>query len=461
MIYFADNRIKCMSLFNDQGTDSKFVDRQFLVRELDYDTLTPILAYAAVGGPGSTMMESAYDEGYGKASFIGISPLATLTARGTNVTIEFAGKQVEYNIDPYKLLPEFTAGRKAFGFVAYDGVRVKEKLPDRYPSKTVPDFFFRLYQTVIGFDHQAQKLVIKHEGNEAELDLIVQRLFTISGLPTARPQKMVTLEPDVSDSEFADKVRRAKEYIRQGDIFQVVLSRTFSADINISSFSLYRALRKLNPTPYLFLFEEADFSIIGASPELLVGVKDGVIETVPIAGTCKKGDDINKLLNDPKETSEHIMLVDLARNDIGAMAKPGTVSVTKFKNVKTYSHVSHIVSNVVGQLDSQYNSFDVLKSVLPAGTLSGAPKIRAMEIIDELEATRRGTYGGAVMVIDEAGNLTSAITIRTIFKHGPTVEVRTGAGIVYDSVPEKEVEETYLKARGAMASIELALKGTL
>lgn len=450
-----------MSLFNDKNLDAAFSNRQFLTRELDYDTMTPILAYAAVGGAGSTMMESAYDEGYGKASFIGINPLATFSARGTDVHIDFAGNIVNHSIDPYLLLPEFTVGRKSFGFVTYDGVRVKEKLPDRHHPKAVPDFFFRIYKTVISFDHQAQKLVIKHEGSEEELNQVVQKLFSINGLPVTHPQKMIALEPDVSDSEFADKVKRAKEYIRQGDIFQVVLSRTFSADINISSFALYRALRKLNPTPYLFLFEEADFSIIGASPELLVGVKDGVIETVPIAGTCKKGDDINKLLNDPKETSEHIMLVDLARNDVGAMAKPGTVSVTKFKNVKTYSHVSHIVSHVVGQMDSKYNSFDVLKSVLPAGTLSGAPKIRAMEIIDELEATRRGAYGGAVMIVDESGNLTSAITIRTIFKHGSTVEVRTGAGIVYDSVPEKEVEETYLKARGAMASIELALKGTL
>lgn len=450
-----------MDLFNDQKLRHQFTCVKIISRELAYDSLTPILAYAAVGGPGSTMMESAYDEGYGKSSFIGVNPLATLKAYGKETVIEYADATFKHQIDAYTLLPEFTAKRKSFGFITYDAVRLKEKLPDRHPPKPLPDFLFKLYRTIINFDHQAQKLIISHEGSDAELDQIVRKLFTNQNFASASPQTMVHLEPDVSDNEYADKVRRAQEYICRGDIFQVVLSRTFSADLNISPFALYRALRKLNPTPYLFLFDEGDYAIAGASPELLVGVKGGVIETVPIAGTCKKGDDINKLLNDPKETSEHIMLVDLARNDIGAVSKPGTVTVTKFKNVKTYSHVSHIVSHVVGQLDSQYNAFDVLKSVLPAGTLSGAPKIRAMEIIDELEVTRRGIYGGAIMIIDEHANLTSAIAIRTLFKHGSTIELRTGAGIVYDSIPEKEVEETYLKARGGMASIELALGGEL
>ena len=363
--------------------------------------------------------------------------------------------------DPYSVLPEFTAKRKAFGFVSYDGVRVKEKLPDRHPAKPVPDFFFRLYKTVICFDHQQQQLLINHEGDEAEMDAIVSKLFTLKTLSVESQQGKVELISDVTDEEYVQKVILAKEYIRQGDIFQVVLSRTFSADLAVSPFALYRALRKLNPTPYLYLFEEADFAIAGASPELLVGVKDGVIETVPIAGTCKKGDNINLLLADPKETAEHVMLVDLARNDVGAVAKAGTVTVTKFKNVKTYSHVSHIVSNVVAQLDERYNQFDVLKSVLPAGTLSGAPKVRAMQIIDELEMTRRGLYGGAVLMIDEAGNLTAAIAIRTLFIQNKQIQLRTGGGIVYDSDPAKEVEETYLKARGAMASIELALGGGL
>lgn len=448
-------------LFENNEINCQFASVKPITRQLAYDSLTPILAYNAIGGIGSTMMESAYDEGYGKYSFIGINPLATLTAIGTNVNIEYQDIQQIHKCDPYSLLPEFTAKRKTFGFVTYDGVRVKEVLPDRHPAKPIPDFFFRLYKTVICFDHHAQKLLITHEGSEQELDTLVDRLFLISTMPPLVQHDKVVLLPDVTDKEYIDKVIRAKEYIRQGDIFQVVLSRTFVGESDLPPFALYRALRKLNPTPYLYLFEEADFAVVGASPELLVGVKDEVIETVPIAGTCKKGDDINQLLNDPKETSEHIMLVDLARNDVGAVAKAGTVTVTKFKNVKTYSHVSHIVSHVVGQLDNKYNPFDVVRSVLPAGTLSGAPKIRAMEIIDELEMTRRGLYGGAVMMIDEDGSLTAAIAIRTMFMQNRQIELRVGAGIVYDSVPEKEVEETYLKARGGMASIELATGGGL
>lgn len=449
-------------LFKQAEINSQFKLIKPIVRQLSYDSLTPIMAYSAIGGVGSTMMESAYDEGYGKYSFIGINPLATLRATGNQVTIEYGDIVATHECDPYSLLPEFTNGRKVFGFVTYDGVRVKEVLPDRHPPKHVPDFFFRLYKTVICFDHHAQKLIINHEGTDSELDELVTRLFTPVNVMNLFNQEKITLLPDVSDEEYADKVLRAKEYIRQGDIFQVVLSRTFSGESNLTPFALYRALRKLNPTPYLYLFEEAEFAVAGASPELLVGVKDNVIETVPIAGTCKKGDDINELLNDPKETAEHIMLVDLARNDVGAVAKAGTVTVTKFKNVKTYSHVSHIVSHVVGQLESsKYNPFDVVRSVLPAGTLSGAPKIRAMEIIDELEMTRRGLYGGAVMMIDEVGDLTAAIAIRTMFMQNRQIELRVGAGIVYDSDPHKEVQETYLKARGGMASIELATGGGL
>lgn len=450
-----------MSLFQDPDLDQLFKQTNAVERELIYTSLTPLAVYAAIGGIKSAMMESAYDEGYGKSSFIGINPLATFKVYGDQISIEGMNRTVRHTGDPYQLLVEFTAKRRAFGFVAYDAVRLKEQLPDQHPAKPIPEFLFRVYKTIVNFDHHAQKLTIRHEGDLDELELIVQKLYSISDKLSTEIQKMPDLMPDISDDEYVAKVRRAKEYIRQGDIFQVVLSRTFSAEINVTPFALYLALRKLNPTPYLFLFEEEDYAIAGASPELLVGVKDGIIETVPIAGTCKKGEDIDQLLNDPKETAEHVMLVDLARNDVGAVAKGGTVKVTKFKNVKTYSHVSHIVSNVVGQLRPEYTIFDVLKSILPAGTLSGAPKIRAMQIIDELENSRRGIYGGAVVLIDEAGNMTSAIAIRTLFKHGPTVELRVGAGIVYDSVPEKEVTETYLKAKGGMASIELALGGKL
>jgi len=259
-----------MSLFNKLSLDEQFGKTNPEVRQLAYDSLTPILAYNAVGGPGAVMMESAYDEGYGKYSYIGINPLATFTARGQKITLEYGGAQFVQVADPYALLPLFTSKRKAFGFIAYDGVRVKECLPDRHPPAAVPDFFFRVYHTVICFDHQTQQLMISHEGSSEEVDTLIKQLFTPTQLPELKNSQSVQLIADLSDKEYMAKVVRAQEYIRQGDIFQVVLSRTFSVQHTVPPLNLYRAVRKLNPTPYLFLFEEADFTIVGASPELLV-----------------------------------------------------------------------------------------------------------------------------------------------------------------------------------------------
>lgn len=430
-----------------------------VTKEMRYDQLTPILAYAAVGGIGACMLESAHDEGYGTYSFIGINPLALFIANGRKIRIDIQGTITELENDPYLVLPEFTQGRKAFGFVGYDAVRLKERLPDRHEKSATPDFLFRLYKTIIKFDHTAQKLIFSHEGSEAELEAIIAKVFSpviVSQFKGAAP---LEVKCNVTDDEYMYMVRQAQEYIKAGDIFQVVLSRTFSAETKASPLDIYRALRQLNPTPYLTFFQEENYSIVSASPELLVGVKNGVIETVPIAGTCKVGDDINKLLADPKENAEHVMLVDLARNDVGSVAKSGTVKVAQYKAVKAFSHVTHIVSRIIGELDKKFNSFQVLKAVLPAGTLSGAPKIRAMEIIDELEYTRRGLYGGAIMLIDEQGNITSSIAIRTAVVYGNKVEVRAGAGIVLDSVPSKEAEETRLKARGVIGALELANGG--
>lgn len=432
---------------------------QYITKEMRYDQLTPVLAYAAIGGAGSCMMESAYDEGYGTFSFIGINPLATFTANGNKIKINALGQELTIEGDPYQTLQEFSQGRRVFGFIAYDAVRQKEKLPDRHPAQPTPEFLFHIYTTVIKFDHKLQKVSFQHHGSESELETIIHKVFNPVSVSQFQEPGSIDVAPDISDEEYAKMVMKAKDYIKAGDIFQVVLSRTFKAKTNATAFDIYRALRQLNPTPYLSFFEENDFAIAAASPELLVGVKNGMIETVPIAGTCKKGDDINVLLNDPKETAEHIMLVDLARNDVGSVAKPGTVRVSEFKSVKTYSHVSHIVSRVVGELDEKYTPLNALKAILPAGTLSGAPKIRAMEIIDELENSRRGMYGGSILTIDEEGNLTSSITIRTAVIYGKTVEVRTGAGIVLDSEPLKEARETSLKSRGVITALELAEGG--
>lgn len=430
-----------------------------IIKEMRYDQLTPILVYSSVGGVGSCMLESAYDEGYGTYSFIGINPLGTFKAIGNNIQIEIKGKISEVVGDPYQYLSKFSALRKAFGFVGYDAIRLKEQIPDRHEAEPTPDFLFHIYQTIIKFDHNAQKIIFSHEGSEEEIDEIIKRAFTPVKVLQFKGPAPVKVKSNITDDEFEYMVLRAQEYIKAGDIFQVVLSRTFSIEMDAKPLDIYRALRQLNPTPYLTFFQEENYSIASASPELLVGVKNGKIETVPIAGTIKAGDDINKLLADPKENAEHVMLVDLARNDVGSVSKPGTVKVSQYKAIKSYSHVSHIVSRVIGELDPSYNSLNVLKAALPAGTLSGAPKIRAMEIIDELEYSRRGIYGGSIMVIDELGNITSSIAIRTAVIYPHKVEVRTGAGIVLDSVPEKESEETKLKARGVITALELANGG--
>ncbi len=430
---------------------------KYIVKEMHYDQLTPILAYSAIGGVGSCMIESAYDEGYGNYSFIGINPIATFIANGNTIEITANGKKICIEDNPYEVLENFRQNQRVFGFMAYDTVRLKEKLPDRHISQPTPDFLFHIYKTVIKFEHKLQKVTFKHIGTEKELAIVIDRVFNKPGkISQLNKAKEVAIKADISDKEYANMVIKAQEYIKAGDIFQVVLSRVFRAENHALPFDIYRALRKLNPTPYLSFFEEKDFAIASASPELLVGVKNKMVETIPIAGTCKKDDDINQLLADPKETAEHIMLVDLARNDVGSIATPGSVKVSEFKTVKNYAHLNHIVSRVVGELDKQYTSLNALKAILPAGTLSGAPKIRAMEIIDELENSRRGLYGGSILTIDEDGNLTSSITIRTALIYGKTVEIRTGAGIVLDSNPEKEAMETSLKAQGVVAALKLA-----
>lgn len=427
-----------------------------ITKELRYDQLTPVLAYATIGNTSSCMMESAYDEGYGTYSFIGVNPLATFKAVADKISIITQDKTENFVGDPHTEAQKFAEGNHVFGFLTYDTVRQKEKLPDRHQPKNIPDFLFHIYKTVLCFDHKTQKVMFTHFGTDSELEEIIAKVFNPVAVDHFKDAGEVVVNSDVSDEEYIKMVKAAQEYIKAGDIFQVVLSRTFSTKINVKPFDVYRALRSINPTPYMTFFAEDGYSIASSSPELLVGVRNGLIETVPIAGTCKKGDDINKLLADPKESAEHVMLVDLARNDVGSMSVPGSVQVAEYRSVKSYSHVSHIVSRVIGTLDPKYTPMEVLKACLPAGTLSGAPKIRAMEIIDELEHSRRGLYGGALLNIDPAGNLTSAIAIRTAFIQGDKLELRVGAGIVLDSVPEKEVEETKLKARGVITALEVA-----
>ena len=271
---------------------------------------------------------------------------------------------------------------------------------------------------------------------------------------------------DSNDLEFCEMVRKAQEYIRKGDAFQIVLSRTFSCPYPGKPFEIYRALRMTNPSPFMFYMETGEFAIAGSSPERLIKAERRKLQTMPIAGSRPRnaedeGKMIEDLLKDPKENAEHMMLVDLGRNDLGVVAEVGTVCVKTLKKLRIFPHIIHLVSEIEATLAKEFDELDAFKAVFPAGTLSGAPKIRAMQIIDEIETSRRGLYGGAICTIDHRGDLDSCIAIRTAFIQGGTVFVRAGGGIVLDSDPQKEAEETRAKAKGVIKAVHLAMAGIL
>jgi anthranilate synthase component I len=431
----------------------------FIQQEIPYDSITPIVVYKAIGGKGACMLESAYEKNAGNTSFIGVDPIATFQSIGQQISIERNGEKSCFDGDPYEALKQFSYGRRVFGFISYSAVRLKEAIPDRHQPNDFPDMFFHLYRTVIVFHHDQKKIVCMHDGTQEELDTVLAKCRGPVHLKLFKTPKNLTVEADISKEDFAAMVEQAKGHIRAGDVFQVVLSRVLSTKVQASPFEIYRAMRLVSPSPYHFLFEEENFAIAGASPELMISVQDGKIASMPIAGTCPKEQDGGELLTCPKESSEHVMLVDLARNDIGAIAKAGSVRVEDYMKVKAFSHVNHIVSHVSGMLDQAYHPLDAFKSSFPAGTLSGAPKIRAMEIIDAFEPSRRGLYGGAIVTMDEKGNLMSCIAIRTAFIRGSKVEIRVGAGIVLDSDGEKEADETEHKARSVLEALKMAEGG--
>lgn len=352
----------------------------------------------------------------------------------------------------------------AVGYIGFDAVGYWEQKLAKVKGKTVlPDMQFCFYEEGVIYDHQKREEFYFHSDRTRDRQSEIEQLskkhhemgdFSISKVKT-----------NVKQKKFEGSVRKAKKYIREGDIFQVVLSKRFDFDFKGDLLRFYSELRKLNPSPYMYFLDFGKTSIIGSSPEMLVRVENGIVETFPIAGTRpmtsskmqnKKLKD--ELLADPKERAEHIMLVDLARNDVGRVAKWGTVSVPEFMVVKEFSHVQHIVSQVTGKLEKGLDCFDALRSIFPAGTVSGAPKIRAMEIIEELETERRGPYAGAVGYFSFNGNMDSAITIRTLVAHGNKASIQAGAGIVADSNPKTEWFETEHKARALFNAIETASK---
>lgn len=469
-------------------------------REIVADLDTPLTIFAKVAAADSHafLFESLEGgEKWGRYSFIGFDPLLTVTSsqdrievrRGTTVEqlcgdpLQFA-KELLASFNPYNAedLPRFYGG--LVGYLGYDMVRFMEKLPSLNPPLEIPDSSFMVPRMVLIHDSFMQTLSIVccvevGDGSVSADTLYRQALAQIDGvvahLKGPMPENLVNSDgigrsheftANMEKEAFRDMVRRAKEYIVAGDVIQVVLSQRFHTETDLSPFALYRALRRINPSPYLFYIKLGDVIQIGSSPEILVRLTGEEIEVRPIAGTRKRGRSIaedlaleEELLADPKERAEHLMLVDLGRNDVGRVARSGSVEVNDLLVVERYSHVMHIVTGVKGILAEGKDQFDVLAATFPAGTVSGAPKIRAMEIIEELEPERRGPYAGAVGYFGFSGNMDFCITIRTFIIRGRDLWVQAGAGIVADSDPQSEYEETINKSRGLRRAVELAEKG--
>ncbi len=434
-------------------------------------------------------------EKWARFSFIGRNPFLTFKSINNktiltekDVSKEVEGNPVEilkslfneYKAAPVENLPRFNGG--AVGYFGYDLIRYYESLPN-IPDDDMglPDCNFMFMDEVIVFDHLKQKIhiIVNMRTDSGNIERIYNSTIErIKGIyreilstrwkisdnfkPEFGPKKSeLKFNSNMTKEQYCENVIKAKQYIKDGDIFQVVLSQRFDVDTEQQPFNVYRVLRIINPSPYMYFLKFDDCTLVGSSPEMLARVEDGTVETCPIAGTRKRGrtkdeDERleNELLQDEKELSEHTMLVDLGRNDIGRVSKYGSVLVKDPMRVEKYSHVMHIVSNVQGTLSKGKTLFDALMSIMPAGTLSGAPKVRAMEIIDEFEPTKRGPYGGAIGYLSFNGNLDSCITIRTITFKGKKAYVQAGAGIVADSVPEKEYDETINKAMALLKALE-------
>jgi anthranilate synthase component I len=470
-------------------------------REIVADLDTPLTIFAKVAGdhPHAFLFESLEGgEKWGRYSFIGLEPLATFSSRGREVTIERGGETVRLQReDPIAAIKELLASFRAcntdylprffggaVGFLGYDMVRFMERLPQENPPlEGLPDSFFMVPRQVLVYDNLRQTLTIVdaveidrgktpaalYREAMARIDVMVDRIKQplandfVTGAASGRKHEFTSNMPGEA---FQEIVRRAKEYILAGDIIQVVLSQRFHATTDLQPFALYRALRRINPSPYLFFLRCGDLIQIGSSPEILVRLEQEEIELRPIAGTRRRGRTPEEdqaleqeLLADPKERAEHLMLVDLGRNDVGRVACYGSVEVRDLLVIERYSHVMHIVSGVHGRLREGKDQFDVLRACFPAGTVSGAPKIRAMEIIEELEPERRGPYAGAVGYFGFSGNMDFCITIRTFVLRGNDLWIQAGAGIVADSDPRLEFEETINKARGLRRAVELAEQG--
>ena len=473
-----------------------------VVREILADFDTPLSLFRKLDdGRTSFLFESVEGgEKWGRFSFIGSGARAIFRARGRSVEWEEGGRVDRFQVegDPLEVLrdklaavravtledaslPRFLGG--AVGLVGYDWVRFVEQIPDSNPDdQDMPDLWFALPEVVVVVDNNRKTAsIVRYVEVGPEVDLAAAYREAESALEGVARQLRAPVEPepdggpvrapmDVQRSTtreaFHEIVKRAKEYIEAGDIFQVVLSQQFRLPLQVDPFTIYRHLRVINPSPYLFFLRCEGPVLIGSSPEILVRLEEGQIDVRPIAGTRPRGATPERdaelereLLADPKELAEHVMLVDLGRNDVGRVAETGSVRVNEYAVVERYSHVMHIVSNVQARLREGLDWLDLLRATFPAGTLSGAPKVRAMEIIDELETLRRGPYGGCVGYVDYSGNMDTAIAIRTLLVKDGEIFLRAGAGIVADSDPESEFQETLSKGRALIEAIDRAREG--
>jgi anthranilate synthase component 1 len=472
-------------------------------REILADEETAVTALIKISRrPYAFLLESVEGgEKWGRYTFLGADPRVIFRVRAGGVEIKENGetKRIQPSGDPLTCLkelmekyrpvppgglPRFFGG--AVGYLSYDMVRYFEKKLARTPlvPPEMDDAVFLITDSLLIFDNVRHTIKVvlcaeipaEKKGLEAVYGEAVQKIEGIIELlqhpapcPVSSPGSRganPTFHPNMTEETFKGMVRRAKEYIEQGDVIQVVLSQRFQGQTGLDPLHLYRALRFVNPSPYLFFLKLGEDYLIGSSPEVMVRVENGIAELRPIAGTRKRGrteqEDrllADELLKDPKERAEHVMLVDLGRNDLGRVARVGSVQVNQFMTVERYSHVMHLVSNVQSQLAGGKDSFDVMRAVFPAGTLSGAPKVRAMEIIDELERSPRGPYGGAMGYFSFSGNMDFGITIRTLVLEGDLISIQVGAGIVADSNPDSEYEETLNKAAGLMKAVRIAASG--
>jgi anthranilate synthase component 1 len=468
------------------------------------DTETPVSVYLRIEHESkySFLLESVEGgESIGRYSFIGFNPFMSFTIRDKKFTLKalhddvqvlprlvspddpplVALKKIFRHIKTVRSpgLPRLSGG--AIGYFGYDCVQLVEDVPSMPADGfNLPDALLLFYDVVLVFDNVKHRVFIVSNAYIPEEDRSeqklrseydkaaeeIRRLMRLLAKPVTSPMEYASImgerQQSTTRESFITAVDRCRQYISEGDIFQVVLSQRLEQQASLRPLDLYRSLRMVNPSPYMYLLRCGEFDVIGASPEMLIRVEGGMVETRPIAGTRRRGatreDDTRlekELLSDVKERAEHLMLVDLGRNDIGRISDFGSVTVPQYMEIEKYSHVMHLVSSVQGRLRNDVTAIDALFACFPAGTLTGAPKIRAMEIIAELEPVKRGIYGGTVAYIDFTGNLDSCIAIRTIVKKGNTVRFQAGAGIVYDSVPEREYEETLEKLRANFSALDL------